>query len=266
MKKRPQDFTGYRWAQLEAIRCVGQRTKSPFNYLWLCRCDCGKEIVLSTSHFNQQQSCGCARSRKFIDLTGKRFGRLTALRRLDRRGIEWYWLCACECGNQSEVAGVSLREGTTKSCGCLARDNLRTLATTHGFTGTRIHRIWKNMIQRCSNPKSRGYKDYGGRGIRVCKRWRKFENFLADMGEPPSPEHSIDRYPDNDGNYEPGNVRWATNVEQANNSRHNVWLEFNGERRTVRGWAKHLGVKEQKLHNRIRKGWPIERVLSGVAQ
>lgn len=126
---------------------------------------------------------------------------------------------------------------------------------------TKTYSAWHSMRDRCELPNNPQYCNYGGRGIRVCERWRKFENFLADMGESPSLKHSIDRFPDNNGNYEPGNCRWATKKEQANNKRTNVFVTFNGETKTVSQWAEGLGWKTNTLIYRLKRGWTIERAL-----
>ena len=152
-----------------------------------------------------------------LDLTGKRFGRLFVLSysHTVKPGYA-YWLCRCDCGTLRSVVACNLSRGITKSCGCLRASPL-----SHGHTSggrhTPTYRSWYAMIQRCTNPRNHKYRDYGGRGISVCKRWRSFENFLADMGERPA-GLTLDRR-DNDGSYEPGNCRWATSHEQARNKR-----------------------------------------------
>lgn len=152
---------------------------------------------------------------------GERYGRLTVIAvAVGRRKV----VTRCECGKEKKIFLDNARRGLTTSCGCGHRDILVELKTIHsetsGHTKTPEYVAWDNMKQRCLNQNRDQYEDYGGRGIEVCARWlHSFENFLADIGRRPSPKHTLDRYPDNDGNYEPGNVRWATRSEQSRNRR-----------------------------------------------
>ena len=153
------------------------------------------------------------------DLTGKVFGQLTVLNRTDNaEDGHSRWVCLCSCGKETIVQSNNLKS-KTQSCGCLIVERVSTLNLTHGKTKTKEFKTWDSMKQRCGNPKSDSYKDYGGRGIKVCERWiNSFENFLADMGQAPAKHFSIDRK-DTNGNYEPSNCRWATAKEQRANQR-----------------------------------------------
>ena len=161
------------------------------------------------------------------DLTGKVSFRLTALRRSNRKANgTYFWLCRCECGTEIEVRASAFNAGNTKSCGCLKAEKCIArgkASRTHGDTVNGKPSVewtlWRAIRTRCENPNSKDFKYWGARGIKVCERWQAFENFLADVGRKPHPSLSLDRWPNNDGDYEPGNVRWATVNQQINNRR-----------------------------------------------
>jgi hypothetical protein len=153
-----------------------------------------------------------------INEVGNRYGRLRVMERAANLYGKAAWLCQCDCGNTIVVAGVVLRIGDANSCKCLLHEGAN--HRTHGMSKTPEYRSWRSMKMRCLNPKARGYRFWGGRGITICDRWvSSFENFLVDMGPRPKGK-TLDRFPDRDGNYEPGNCRWATSSEQAKNSHH----------------------------------------------
>ena len=138
----------------------------------------------------------------------------------------------------------------------------KTTRVKHGQTKTRLFSIWSCMIDRCRNQRNIAYKRYGGRGIKVCERWKSFVSFKADMGEPPTSEHQLDRFPNNNGNYEPGNCRWATAKEQANNRRSSKLLMYSGRVQTMRQWCDELGLKYSTVTMRLWKyGWTIEQAF-----
>lgn len=195
------------------------------------------------------------------DREGQRYGRLTVLQRAVNKvepsgAIRAQWLCRCDCGNEVVVTGHALGKGTTKSCGCLNREN----APKHGMSKTRIYRNWHAMRQRCTNPTHSHYSRYGGRGITICERWMTFENFLADMGECED-GMTLDRI-DNERGYEPGNCRWATRQQQSNNRGDNVRLTHEGQTKTLAEWGRETGLGKNVILKRLASGWSIERILT----
>ncbi len=200
-----------------------------------------------------------------IDLTGTRVGRWLVVRRLansERGGTQW--LCRCDCGTEREVGGIRLRDASSQSCGCLRADvsssgNFKHGHSPSGRQPSPTYQSWVGMTQRCGNPNHKNFSDYGGRGISVCERWSKFADFLADMGERP-PGMSIERV-NNDGDYEPGNCKWASVEEQALNKRSSRIIEFNGRRMTLGEWANDLDISHGALAERI-DSWPLEKALT----
>lgn len=188
-----------------------------------------------------------------IDLVGMVFGEWTVLRRV----VGSTWLCRCSCGNEGTPTTSGLKLGKSKSCGCKGKD----WCTTHGYSKTPEYLAWTSMHQRCSNPKNKWFHRYGGRGISVCDRWQSFENFYADMGPRPL-RGTLDRYPDNDGNYEPSNCRWATQKQQIRNREKTVFLEYEGVTRSLAEWAELYGIKRKVLANRIKQGWSVFDALT----
>lgn len=157
------------------------------------------------------------------NLSGRAFGLLTCVKFSHKiPGSIPVWLCQCRCGGSCTVRAADLKNGHTRSCGCLRprRVKQKNFATTHGKSYTPEHKCWRDMISRCTNPKNTCWHLYGARGITVCDRWlNSFENFLSDMGPKPGPKFSIDRFPDMYGGYRPDNCRWATQKQQVENSR-----------------------------------------------
>ncbi len=181
-------------------------------------------------------------------------------------GGRWrrFYRCRCDCGKITVVNKESLTRGISKSCGCLAVYSIQQRCTTHGHTvghtTSRSYRAWQNMKRRCLKTTYKDYPDYGGRGIKVCDRWLKFENFYADMSERPE-GLTLDRE-DNDGDYTPENCKWATPKEQANNRRTNRLITFRGRVQTMAQWADELMLSQATLYNRLSRGWSIEQALT----
>lgn len=195
---------------------------------------------------------------------GERYGRLTTVS-IDPATLaarRRRWLCRCDCGQMASVIGYLLKSGNTSSCGCLRLERVHIAKSTHGLTfKVPEYGIWAGMIQRCSNPNVERYPQYGGRGISVCERWKKFEHFYADMGSRPTSQHQIDRI-DNDGPYSPDNCRWASRSEQARNQSRKRLLTFNGKTLSMIEWSERLCVPYPLLRSRIHRGWTVERALT----
>jgi len=201
---------------------------------------------------------------KFIDLTGQKFGRLTVVEISHSNRNGYYWKCVCECGNTRVVRGSKLRAGKTISCGCFKKDFLSILKPSfvHGKTGTIIYHTWQGMMKRCYDINDKHYPDYGGRGIKVCKRWRiSFENFYSDMGDKPK-GMTLDRI-DNDGDYSPENCRWATIKQQARNRRSNKKFLFDGEMRCIKEISDIVNISYETLRRRLSSfGWGVDKAIS----
>lgn len=153
------------------------------------------------------------------DISGSRFGELIVISRVIKCPKRTHWECKCDCGKSTIVDGAKLKSGHTKSCGCLVKRFRKTHGESSDYLHTKEYSAWAAMIKRCNNKNDPKYKHYGGRGIKVCERWLQYENFLADVGRAPTQRHTLDRYPNNNGNYEPSNFRWATYSEQNKNKR-----------------------------------------------
>jgi hypothetical protein len=188
-------------------------------------------------------------------MIGEKFGRLTVV--ADAK--HGYWHCRCECGKETAPNATHLRSGRVKSCGCWREAR----KITHGMSRTPTYDSWRAMIKRCDDPKSDQYANYGGRGIKVCERWRKFENFYSDMGEKPEGK-SLDRHPDYNGNYEPGNCRWATQTQQIRNKRNTTRVTYEGEELPLAELCERKGMKLRKVRHRLALGMSIERALQPI--
>ena len=258
--KSTVDLIGQRFGKL--IVTKRGRKISNGSHPWICQCDCGNSIETQAGHLRNKEttSCGCSR---VIDLTGKKFGRLTILSKIEgsfgRRGDKSYkWKCKCDCGNEITVTGGDLRSEHTQSCGCLFLDKV----TKHGQAGSVLYRVWAGIFQRCTNSNSTGYKDYGGRGITVCEEWSDFEKFYVWAIKAGYKKGlQIDRI-DNNGNYCPENCRWATPTENARNTRKNKMITYKGITKCLSAWAEDLGMKDACLRGRFARGMAITEALT----
>ncbi len=214
------------------------------------------------------------------NLVGEKFGRLTVvalhdvIRRPGNRGRSARWQCVCGCPERTlrVVPREHLTTGHTQSCGCLRKETVAQASRTHGHTSKEygdnnspIYRIFQCMHSRCRDRTGRMWKFYGSRGISVCERWSKFENFLADMGSTWVAGLSLDRI-NSEGGYEPTNCRWATKLEQANNTRSNRFAVYNGKRQTMSQWSREVGISSALIAIRIDSGWTIEEALTTPAR
>lgn len=198
--------------------------------------------------------------KRIKDVTGMKFGRLTVAGYVGQPPNDngSRWLCFCECGGETITRSTSLKSGKTISCGCAQLD----AAETHGDSNSSEYRTWAAMKSRCYNPAAKYFEHYGGRGIKVCDRWRNsYENFLSDMGRRPSSRHSLDRI-NNDGNYELANCRWTIQTIQIRNRSISVTFEWNGRRYSQTELAELSGIPFGTLRSRLSRGWPLDRAMS----
>lgn len=200
------------------------------------------------------------RKRRALNISGKKFGRLSALKPIRKTANgTTVWRCICDCGAQTEARVSQLRDGSKQSCGCLRRDiHSARLSTQNGMSKHPLWPVYRNMISRCHDPKNKDYSNYGGRGIKVCRRWRDgtadklgVECFVEDMNSRPSGA-SLDRR-DNDKGYSKANCRWVSHSTQCNNRRSNVIIEFNGDKRTVSEWARYFNIKCDMLKDHLQR-------------
>lgn len=198
------------------------------------------------------------------DISNQRFGKLVAIRTEKSSDIgKRIWVCVCDCGNTTEVLSDSLRRGNTRSCGCTNRTNLVNRNTTHGLSKSRLYHIWRRMKQRCNDANTKDYANYGGRGITICNEWKddflSFHDWATKNGY--DADKSIDRI-DVNGNYEPGNCRWADMKEQASNKRNNRKISYKGETHTLAEWSRITGIDTSLIRYRLKRHMELSKVLT----
>lgn len=271
------DISGRRYGRLVAIRFIEVRDG---NAWWECQCDCGNTFVGRVSYLQggENKSCGCLRAemrnkaKKVVEkkprkpvlrwtptwMIGRTYGRYTVVEHDASRSNRDYWMCRCVCGTEKSVLGGHLRSGRTASCGCLMKEHWASIPKKKDKPE---YAIWCAMKSRCMDGAQDSH-NYFARGIRVCERWKSsFENFIADMGDRPSERHSIDRI-NNDGNYEPGNCRWATPSQQSRNNRRNRIVEIDGNRMTLAEAAERFNKDYSYVRqNIIDRKVPVAMVL-----
>lgn len=236
---------------------------------WLCQCECGNNVIVSSSNLRRggTKSCGCIRRE---NLTGQKFGRLTAICfvRADKQktgSTKSLWRWKCDCGNEIEVYAERVKSGNTKSCGCYEKEIASKISKTHGMSKTRIYHIYIGMKNRCNNQNTKIYKNYGGRGINICNEWNSesgFENFYSwSIKNGYSDELTIDRI-DNNGDYCPENCRWTTNKEQQRNKRNNTIIVYENKSYVLSELAEKTGINGTTLQSRIKSGMSIEEAVN----
>lgn len=260
--------SGEKYGKLTTVREIPERKSG--HILWECVCDCGKTTIVARDRLlnGHTRSCGCLKrqeSNLIHDMTGKRIGRLLVIRRQGTRRNNALWLCRCDCGNEKLIAGADLRSGKVFSCGCQKIEH----TTKHGGYKERLYSIWSAMRDRCNNSSNKNYKNYGGRGISVCKEWSDYSFFrewalkngysdTANYGE-----CSLDRI-DVNGDYKPDNCRIISLREQQNNKQNTIKVTRNGITKSIAGWCDELGVSRSNAYYRRKIGLPEEEWFKPV--
>lgn len=270
------DLTGQRFGKVVALEHLTVLQGNSKTSCWKVACDCGKIFVRSSADLRKGKvmSCGCDKSNerpnRRIDISGQKFGRLTALRFVRMQGHNSVWLFRCDCGREVEIVASNVRNGHhTQSCGCLQRETIKAIATKHGGEKTRLYKIFRDMVNRCYDKKDKGYHNYGGRGIVICDVWKndygKFMKWAYANGydeNAPRGKYTIDRI-DVNGNYEPSNCRWVDMKTQCNNTRFNLRYIVYGEDLTLKQIAEKYNVNYHTLYGRVRLlGWDIYDALN----
>ena len=258
------DLTGQKFGRLTVLRKLESQYMpcGQSKVIWECRCDCGNITQKVAADLKRQKipSCGCAmkevrKSTRMIDLVGQRFGRLVVTERVENsKDGQAKWKCKCDCGNDCIAFGNNLRRGHTTSCGCLNDEKRIKTHTTHGMSDSRIAQVFSHMKDRCNNPNNTRYASYGGRGIKICPEWmndpESFYKWAYENGyreDAAYGEDTIERIDNNKG-YSPENCRIAPIKEQCNNRRTNLFIEHNGERKTLAQWRDYFGMTQSKAY------------------
>ena len=263
-----QDLKGQRFGRLTVISYQGAKSRQS---MWLCKCDCGNTIITSANSLKKglTKSCGCYQREfisklgltKALDLKGKRFGKLTAIKRAENsKQNTAKWLCKCDCGNTTIVSATYLANGHTKSCGCLKFVKGRN--AKHGFSGTSLNRIYCGIKRRCYVKACKEYKYYGNRGIKMCEDWlnnpKSFYNWATNNGYKIG--LTIERI-DVNGNYEPNNCKWIERKEQSKNRRTSIPITYNNETHILSEWSEITGIDYRTIKDRIRKFGICDKVF-----
>lgn len=235
------------------------------------RCFCGVEFIVRVDHvkYGVATSCGCLRKQRAHEATfikheiGEIINGFVYLGDVHNNKKLRECNFKCKVCNKEFISRLaSIKSNHTKSCGCYKINALVGRVTHHGMANTSEYRSWQHMIGRCLNKRNTSYQDYGGRGIKVCKRWlHSFENFMEDMGRKPTPKHTIERI-DNNGNYSKRNCKWATKKEQNSNRRNTKYLTIDGVKKPLIKWIEESGLQDKTVRDRIKKGVSLDQILS----
>lgn len=258
-----KELTDQKFGKLIALRENGRDNHG--KVLWECRCECGEIITVIGEGLTRGNTKGCPDC-KFENLTGQKFGKLTVLELIERTKGHGKYKCLCECGKETVTISTNLKQGKTKSCGCgevQNRKNNWEKITTHGLSEHPLYVTWNGMKARCYNPNSEKFPIYGGRGIIICDEWEEDFKAFYDWSIANGWQEglTIDRI-DNDGIYEPSNCRMADDETQANNKSTSVYINYNGEKKTIAQWAKHFNMPQYLIGQRLRRNWPVEKIFS----
>lgn len=256
-----KNLVGEKFGKLTVLEYYGKNEKG--YHLWKCKCDCGNYAIVNNKSIKNghTKSCGCIHRAK--DLTGKKFGNLTVVKKVERKNRSNQWLCKCDCGKEVVCYQYNLERGTSTSCGCLRSYYAKKTRSCHGESTGKFYKKWSSIKTRCYNKNTPCYKNYGGRGIKMCDEWLDFWNFREWAYKNGYSEGLTLERIDVNGNYEPSNCKWIPMEEQAINKRNNSFIEYGGKKQTISQWSKKLGVGKEVLSYRYRAGWTPEECLFG---
>lgn len=256
-----KNLVGEKFGKLTVLEYYGKNEKG--YHLWKCKCDCGNYAIVNNKSIKNghTKSCGCIHRAK--DLTGKKFGNLTVVKKVERKNRSNQWLCKCDCGKEVVCYQYNLERGTSTSCGCLRSYYAKKTRSCHGESTGKFYKKWSSIKTRCYNKNTPCYKNYGGRGIKMCDEWLDFWNFREWAYKNGYSEGLTLERIDVNGNYEPSNCKWIPMEEQAINKRNNSFIEYGGKKQTISQWSKELGVGKEVLSYRYRAGWTPEECLFG---
>lgn len=257
--------------KIDRVTVIREAEKDGIYPQYECRCDCGKILIMKAYSLKNkcQKCCPDCKKLHIEDISGQKFGRLTAIRYVGQsKGKQTMWECKCDCGKTIIAQHQNIKNGHTSSCGCYNSEVTAKRNYTHGGGGTRLYRIWKDMLARCYKESHHGYKDYGGKGVYVCDEWKNdfvsFRDWSLNNGY--SDELSIDRI-NSDKEYSPTNCRWATLIEQANNTSRNLRFTINGRTETLANWCRIYNVPYARVHSRVyAQKWDIVKALTHPPQ